>query len=157
MSNQVPEQHLALAAQWADAALAAALDAPAAAVRGRVDAVERGVGAALQQAAELEARHAVAAELLGLERAALRQQMDGLARQVDAVARLVDAVERNVAQMEDAMDRAESAVGLSLGGRLEQLARFLGRPGAAAGVPYLRQWAPRDQAIPSVVDYREYI
>ncbi|KAJ2792522.1 hypothetical protein H4R21_006158, partial [Coemansia helicoidea] len=72
----------------------------------------------------------------------------------------------NVGEMEAAMGLAESAVGLTLGSRVEQFARFLHRSALQyagadaarpAGVPYLRQWAPREQAIPRVIDHTQYI
>ncbi|KAJ2715296.1 hypothetical protein H4R19_001279 [Coemansia spiralis] len=162
---EIPE-HLRLAGQWADAALHKAADAQVHEIQARAEAVSRTTADAQWQVAAIEAQHSVAADILRVEMAAVREQVGGLAQQSDRLAQLMDALDRNVSEMEDAMRLAEGAVGMTLGNRVEQLAHFLKRSalqyaGASAaqpaGVPYLRQWAPRDQAIPRVIDHTQYI
>ncbi|KAJ1878091.1 hypothetical protein H4R99_001165 [Coemansia sp. RSA 1722] len=91
----------------------------------------------------------------------LGEMVDQSCGQIERLGKLMDAVEKNLGELEDAMDKAEGAVGISIGGRLEQFAKMLGSSvsggGASMGVPYLRQWADKDKAVPKVISTGEYL
>ncbi|KAJ1957558.1 hypothetical protein GGI12_004995 [Dipsacomyces acuminosporus] len=117
-------------------------------------------------ASEMQAQ---STEILGHDLATEKQQLSKdiheACAQLESLNKLVDDIDQNLRQMESAVSKAESAIGMSLSGRLEQLAKFIGSTASgaqgagsrgAAGVPYLRQWAPKEQAIPQVVNVSEY-
>ncbi|KAI8319490.1 hypothetical protein GQ54DRAFT_313527 [Martensiomyces pterosporus] len=151
--------HLLLAGKWADRALSTAQDDVLKDISQRIatakDSTQRLTATAVESDQVLN-------QALASEKQALADEVRGTCAQLEVLGKLVDDIDQNLKQMERAMSKAESAVGLSLGGRLEQLAKFLGTVTPAssgtqvAGVPYLRQWAPREQAIPQVLRVSEY-
>ncbi|KAJ1820443.1 hypothetical protein LPJ75_000938 [Coemansia sp. RSA 2598] len=157
--QNIPE-HLKLAAQWASSSINHAQTTVLSATQHRINQV------AEKTERQQEILDGIERQCLAIE-ATRQAEISGIGEmvgrscaQIERLGVLVDAVEKNLGEMELAMDKAEGAVGLSIGGRLEQLAKLLGSSvgaGTAPGVPYLRQWASKEEAVPKVINTKEYL
>ncbi|KAJ2472745.1 hypothetical protein EV174_005790 [Coemansia sp. RSA 2320] len=161
MDNQspattVPNEHLRLASYWVSTVVAKAQDTQLAQMHAQLASANTTLTLQTQTATELESQLAESTKQLTQERQALSHGILQTCGQLDQVNKLLEAIEQNVSQMETALSKAESAVGLTLAGRLEQFARQF-HP-SSLGVPYLRQWAAtKSEAVPKVLKVDEYI
>ncbi|KAJ2802226.1 hypothetical protein H4R20_003362 [Coemansia guatemalensis] len=154
-NKELPE-HIRLVGHWADATLTQAQGNQFTAIQERIATATTHSSQTQTTISSIESQYNIASDIIQEERKVIDRQLAGAATQLDQLGQLVDALDKNVAEMEAAMSKAEDAVGMSLGGRLEQLARFFGSSALSGGVPYLRQWAPRDSAIPKPIDINQY-
>ncbi|KAJ2087834.1 hypothetical protein GGI09_006472 [Coemansia sp. S100] len=139
-------EHLRLAEYWANTSIAKAQDTQLSEIHSQL--ISANTVASSHAVQELYDQTTQALESLTLERHQLTANMQMARGQLDTALVLVSALDANIAQMEAALSQAESAVGLTLGGRLSQLARM------TPGVPYLRQWSEK---VPKVLNVNKYI
>ncbi|KAJ1719722.1 hypothetical protein LPJ53_005557, partial [Coemansia erecta] len=146
-----------LAAQWASVSLSRAQTEMLSSIESRIQATEQTTHSHASTVDSISSQYQTVQRIQRAENERMLADVPRVCEQIDRLGLLVDAVEKNLGELEDAMGKAEAAVGISLGGRLEQLARFLGSGGKTQGVPYLRQWAPKEQAIPKVINTSEFL
>ncbi|KAJ2450252.1 hypothetical protein EV183_004411 [Coemansia sp. RSA 2336] len=129
-------KHLELVGHWADSTLTAAQAEQLSRVHERLHAA---VPKTTVEQPDLVPKQQIVQEA---------QEAKG---QLDQLSYYLDQLEDNLVDMELAMGMAESSLGLSIRGRLEQLTRsFFPSP----AVPYLRQWpAP----LPQPISPRDYL
>ncbi|KAJ1906974.1 hypothetical protein LPJ81_001050 [Coemansia sp. IMI 209127] len=162
-NDDSPNHHLRLAAHWAATAITHAQTEMLSSIHSNITQAKSETDRQSESLESLDQSFATSTALQEQEMKELECGIRGSCDQLDQLAKLVDALDKNIDQLETQMSKAETAVGLSLTGRLEQLARFFGSSASAAiggsnsGVPYLRQWAPRDRAIPQIVNVSEYL
>ncbi|KAI7821273.1 hypothetical protein BX661DRAFT_200742 [Kickxella alabastrina] len=163
--EEIPD-HLRLAAHWASTSIETAQSSLLSTIEDRIQTTTDRTNHQQTVLKSIESQYKAYQQLQQSETQALAKDLETSFEQIDRLGALVDAVEKNLDQLEVALGNAESAVGLTLGGRLEQLAtRFFGTGGGAtagaaesnAGVPYLRQWAPKEQGIPKIISTTEYL
>ncbi|KAJ2827583.1 hypothetical protein FBU31_003131 [Coemansia sp. 'formosensis'] len=147
-ATNIPE-HLRLAAFWAANTVGSAQDEQLASLHAQIASASAVAHSHVAEDVSEQARQALEA------RAREQQQISNDIRhpcaQLDRALTLFTALEANISELEAALSKAESAVGLTLSGRLTQLTRM--GPGGG-GVPYLRQWAG---SVPKVLDIEDYL
>ncbi|KAJ2814018.1 hypothetical protein H4S07_000220 [Coemansia furcata] len=148
-SNNTPPEHLRLAAYWAATTVASAQDTQLASLHAQIASASTALNSHVAEDVNEQARQAL--EVRAREQQQISNDIRRPCAQLDRALALTAALEANIGELEAALSKAESAVGLTLGGRLSQLARG-GGPGG--GVPYLRQW---QGAVPKVLDPGEYL
>ncbi|KAJ1842884.1 hypothetical protein LPJ73_005659 [Coemansia sp. RSA 2703] len=149
--------HLELAAQWASVSLSRAQTEMLSTIETRIQATQQTTHNHEATIGSISSQYQTVQRLQRAEQARMVADVPTVCEQIDRLGQLMDAVERNLGELEEAMGKAEAAVGISLGGRLEQLARFLSSGGKPQGVPYLRQWAPKEQAVPKVIKTSDFL
>ncbi|KAJ2537908.1 hypothetical protein EV175_006581 [Coemansia sp. RSA 1933] len=162
-SDDLPDHHMRLAAHWAATAITHAQTEMLSSIQSNITQAKLETDRQTEILGSLDFSYTTSTALRDQELKELESGISGSCEQIDRFGLLVDALEQNIDELEAQMSKAETAVGISLTGRLEQLARFFGSSASAAigganpGVPYLRQWAPKDKAIPQVVKVSEYL
>ncbi|PIA13250.1 hypothetical protein COEREDRAFT_89707 [Coemansia reversa NRRL 1564] len=156
--NKILPEHIRLAGHWVDSTLTHAQSEQFSKIQEQITTATTHSTQTQTSISTIESQYNIASDIIQDERKVINRQLTGAAIQLDKLSQLVDALDKNVIEMEEAMSKAEDAVGMSLGGRLEQLARFFGSSALSntSGVPYLRQWAPRDSAIPKPINTSHY-
>ncbi|KAJ2659193.1 hypothetical protein IWW48_003629 [Coemansia sp. RSA 1200] len=170
------DRHLRLAAHWAATAIAHAQDEMLSSIQHNITQAAVETERQFEHLESLDSAYHESQHIWTRESRQIKQDIaDSSCAQLDTLSGLVDRLESDLAELENQIGRAESAVGLSLTGRIEQFARFLGSSAAAvsfrnlgstappdptstgaAGVPYLRQWAAKDIAVPHVTRISDY-
>ncbi|KAJ2761260.1 hypothetical protein H4S06_001295 [Coemansia sp. BCRC 34490] len=181
-SSSSPDRHLRLAAHWAATAIAHAQEEMLSSIQHNVTQATVETERQFEHLESLDTAYHESQHIWDRESRQIQQSVtDSSCAQLDTLSELVDRLESDLTELENQIGRAESAMGLSLTGRIEQFARFLGSsaaavsfrslgstapPGSAstgtgagasaAGVPYLRQWAAKDIAVPHVTRISDY-
>ncbi|KAJ1662086.1 hypothetical protein IW140_006546 [Coemansia sp. RSA 1813] len=154
-SNEPDNDHLRLAAHWASTAITHAQTEMLSSIHHNTARTAAETARQAEILESLDRSYRTSTELHGQEMKELERGITASCTQLDQLNRLVDALDANIADLDAQMSKAEAAVGLSLTGRLEQLARFFGP--STGGVPYRRQWASKNKAVPRIVNVSEYL
>ncbi|KAI9500872.1 hypothetical protein GGI25_005018 [Coemansia spiralis] len=151
-ADNIPD-HLRLAAHWATTTIAHAQDSTLSNIQSHILHTQEETTRQQTLVDSINKQFATIQDTIQEETQVLGNM--AVCGQIDALGALLDALEKDLDVMEDQVSKAEAAVGLTLGGRLEQLARFLGpKRIAEPGIPYLRQWAPKANInVTKVSDY----
>ncbi|KAJ2386475.1 hypothetical protein GGI23_006479 [Coemansia sp. RSA 2559] len=162
-NDDSPNHHLRLAAHWAATAIAHAQTEMLSSIHSNITQAKSETDRQSGLLESLDQSFCTSMALRDQEMKELEGEIKSSCAQLDQLAKLANVLDKNIDELETQMGKAETAVGLSLTGRLEQLARYFGSSATAAiggsnsGVPYLRQWAPKDKAIPQVVNVSDYL
>ncbi|KAJ1953266.1 hypothetical protein EC988_003091 [Linderina pennispora] len=153
MSSNALPPHLALAAAWADSLISTAQSEQLSDIHAQAQQTQIATDRLSTAASRLESLYTETSKAFSIEHAHLDHSITASCRQLDTLGKLADALEASLGELERQVSSAETATGMSLGGRLSELSRLFS---PNTGIPYLRQWAPKHQAVPEIPQTKDY-